>query len=83
MKNALKFLSIVMLSLSMNSFAQEAPAKMKKTKHVCTAECKTGKHAYKHGEKGHICTDECKMEPKAKIKHGEKGHVCDASCHSM
>lgn len=28
--------------------------------HSCTAECKGGKHAYAHGEKGHTCGDACK-----------------------
>ena len=34
--------------------------KMEMKDHVCTSECKDGKHMYAHGEKGHVCGPECK-----------------------
>ena len=51
------------------AFAQEEKKEKKcgekKTElkaHVCTDDCKEGKHVYAHGEKGHTCTDACKKK---------------------
>lgn len=80
MKSLFKILSILMFAVTINGFAQESPKKVKKTKHVCTTNCKNNKHVLKHGEKKHKCDENCKMEMKSLKMHGEEGHVCDATC---
>lgn len=74
----LRKLSLLLLisGFAISTYAQETPQQppqtketkeMKKPKklkkHVCTEACHTsGKHVYKHGEKGHVCDANCKMK---------------------
>ncbi len=51
-----------------------ANEKMPMKDHVCTKDCKDGKHLYKHGEKGHKCSEAC-MKMHAKDMH--EGHTHD------
>jgi hypothetical protein len=61
--------------------------KMQLKDHVCTADCKDGKHVYVHGEKGHVCTADCKKmtSESEKMPNGSdkmvlKDHVCTVNC---
>lgn len=60
--------------------AQETPKKEKAQKHQCTEACASGKHTYKHGEKGHKCDASCKTTEATKMEL--KDHVCTDACHS-
>ncbi|MEY3498987.1 MAG: hypothetical protein RL308_656 [Bacteroidota bacterium] len=81
---------ILIFGFSTISLAQIKP-KVKKydSEHVCSPNCKEGKHCYKHGEMGHVCSMEgmnlnskkhkCNpscMSKKHCCKHGEKKHCC-------
>jgi hypothetical protein len=107
MKKALLMVAFLACAIAMNAQtpakAPVAPAKKASVAvlkdHVCSADCKSGQHAYAHGEKGHTCGDACKKmhhsqttehkcsadckDGKHAYAHGEKGHTCGDACKKM